>query len=328
MPVSADGSDQPSGEVDEAVTAECTESADAALAPPPGSATSEATEPGDPAPALASTPASGPKASAPVSGVEPATPPQAETTPAPETTTAPASDNTAPADVVTADSAPATIEDPAASSGAESSRLGTGPSPEVGRVGPAQTPAEEPRPAPAEHLVAAAATADGPTADVARPRWWAPVAVGLCVLVVALLVSVGFAAVKAVGAFSTEHGRDDALEAGRAAAVDLLTFSGPTAVQDIARLKQITTPNFAGGFASDSNSFVQVLRQGRVKMTSQATEAGVQSYAADKAHVLVSVKAQLSNAQQPQPMERDYRMNISLVRQGGRWLADAAQFVS
>jgi hypothetical protein len=44
--------------------------------------------------------------------------------------------------------------------------------------------------------------------------------------------------------------------------------------------------------------------------------------------VLVSVKSQLSNAQQPQAMERNYRMDISLVRQQGRWLANGIQFIS
>jgi hypothetical protein len=54
----------------------------------------------------------------------------------------------------------------------------------------------------------------------------------------------------------------------------------------------------------------------------------VLSYAGNTAHVLVALKTQLANAQQPQPEERDFRLDIGLVYQDGQWLANAAQFIS
>jgi Mce-associated membrane protein len=195
----------------------------------------------------------------------------------------------------------------------------------------AETVDEKPAPEPPRQEQAGSDNTPDPTAESApetRPSWWMPVTVALSVLAIALAVTGVLGAYRAISGLVTEHGRNSALTAGRTTAISLLSFDYETANQDLTRLKAMTTPDFANGFVRDNTAFLQIIAQGKVKMTSQATEAGVKSYDGQAAHVLVSVKSQLSNAQQPQAMERNYRMDISLVRQQGRWLANGIQFIS
>jgi Mce-associated membrane protein len=161
-----------------------------------------------------------------------------------------------------------------------------------------------------------------------RPRWLVPTAVGLGVLLVALLVLAVIFGARTVSGFGVEQGRAAALATGRQAAVNLTSFDFTTAEADVQRLRDSTTPNFENGFATDKDAFVKFLRDGKVKMTSNVTEAGLLSYSGSAAHVLVAVKSQVSNNQTPAPEARNYRMDVSMVYQDGRWLANGAEFIS
>jgi Mce-associated membrane protein len=155
-----------------------------------------------------------------------------------------------------------------------------------------------------------------------------PSAIALSATLVVLLVLAVFSAADAVSGFRLERGRADALSAGRQAAVNLTTFDFATAEADVQRLKDSTTAKFEGGFASDRDAFVKSLRDTKIKMTSNVTEAGLLTYAGNAAHVMVAIKSQVSNAQVPQPVARDYRMDVSMIYQNGLWLADGVEFVS
>jgi Mce-associated membrane protein len=161
-----------------------------------------------------------------------------------------------------------------------------------------------------------------------KPRWPMPAAIGLSVLIVVLLVVAVMFGAKAVGGFSTEHGRASALDAGRQAATNLTTFDFTTAEADVQRLKDSTTPTFENGFAADKDTFVKFLRDNQVKMSGEVTGAGLSSYDGHTAHVLVAIKAQTANNKNPAPAARNYRMDVSMVYQGGHWLANAAEFIS
>ncbi len=163
--------------------------------------------------------------------------------------------------------------------------------------------------------------------DSNRPRWLLPVGIALSVLLIGLLVLSVFFGIKTVNGFRLEQGRDNVLATAKQAAANLTTFNFETAEADVQRLKDSTTPTFESGFANDKNTFVKFLRDGKVKMTGDITEGGVLSYDGNTAHVLVAVKAQVGNAAQPQAQARNYRMDITMVYQDGRWLANAAEFV-
>jgi Mce-associated membrane protein len=159
-------------------------------------------------------------------------------------------------------------------------------------------------------------------------RLLVPTAIGLILMLLVVLVCAVIFGSRAAAGFNVEDGRASALAAGRQAAIDLTTFDFGTAEADVQRLKDSTTPNFENGFASDKDSFVRFLRDGKVKMTGDVTEAGVLSYGGKDAQVLVAIKSQISNNLTPQPQVRNYRMDVSMVYQDGRWLANAAEFIA
>jgi Mce-associated membrane protein len=164
--------------------------------------------------------------------------------------------------------------------------------------------------------------------DAAPERRWRVVVLVLgAALVVFCTVALYFCA-QAVSAFAAQHGRSNALDAAEQVATSLTSFDYTHADEDAARIKASTTANFANGFAENTPVFIKMLRTRQVKMTSQVIEAGVTSYASDRAHVLVAIKSQTTDGQHTQPQPRDYRMDISLVYQHGSWLADSAEFVS
>ena len=59
----------------------------------------------------------------------------------------------------------------------------------------------------------------------------------------------------------------------------------------------------------------------------EVLDAGIVSDDADSARVLVVADSTVTNAAQPQPQKRHYRMQLDLVRSGGRWLVSDLQFV-
>ncbi|GAA5162824.1 hypothetical protein GCM10023321_48790 [Pseudonocardia eucalypti] len=159
-----------------------------------------------------------------------------------------------------------------------------------------------------------------------RLRWLAPAAGALVVLT--LLVAAVTFAVQTVSGFRLEQGRGAALAAGRQAAVNLTTFDFTTAEADVGRMNESITPKFAQGFASDKESFIKGLREGKIKMTGEATEAGLTGYTGQVASVLVAVDAKVGSADQPQAQTRKYRINLTMLYHDGNWLADRAEFIS
>lgn len=165
------------------------------------------------------------------------------------------------------------------------------------------------------------------SSDVDRPGWVVPVAVALAVGLVALIGVTVFFGAQAVSGFALEHGRGAVQDAAAQAASSLTNFDYTRPDADLARLNESTTADFQAGFAGDKDSFIKSLRQGQTKMVSRVTSAGVMSYSGDTAHVLVAVKSQISTTGQPQPIGRDYRIDITMLYQHRSWLANEVEFI-
>lgn len=177
--------------------------------------------------------------------------------------------------------------------------------------------------------VSDAATSGAPEVDTTgadRPRWVVPTAIGLVVLLVGFLVVASFFGIRVVGGFADSMGRSNALDAAREVATNLTTFDAATAEEDIARLVETTTPAFAAGLDGDREAFIRSLREGKVKMTGTVTEAGVASYDDDTAQVIVAVRSAVNSGGGEQG--RDYRLNLTMVHQGGSWLASKVEFLA
>jgi Mce-associated membrane protein len=158
-------------------------------------------------------------------------------------------------------------------------------------------------------------------------RWLVPAGAVLGVAIVGLLVVIVVFTVKLIGVQSDDSGRADALAAAHQAAVNLTSFNFETAVEDVARLRDSTTPHFEKQFNNDQNAFIKLIRDGQVRTSGTANEAGLVRYQPGSARVLVAVRASVQNTQVQQPDQRNYRMAMNMVLQNGKWLADSVEFI-
>jgi Mce-associated membrane protein len=211
------------------------------------------------------------------------------------------------------------------------------PDPESAELEVADLPEQPEQPEPDEVPTATDSTEEKPVRTAAElavnagptgaRRWLVPAGTVLGVAIVGLLVVVVVFAAKLIGVQSDDSGRADALAAARQAAVNLTSFNFQTAVEDVARLRDSTTPHFEQQFNNDQNAFIKLIRDGQVRTSGTATEAGVVNYQPGSARVLVAVRASVQNTQVQQPDQRNYRMAMNMVVQNGKWLADSVEFI-
>lgn len=162
----------------------------------------------------------------------------------------------------------------------------------------------------------------------ARPTWVLPVAVILVLALIVSLVAGVWFGIRAVQGFGDERARADAVDAAKIVATRLTTFDAGTAEADTKAMLAGATPLYAGALEGDQDPVIKGMRQAQARSEGTVTGAGLLSYnpGTHTAHVLVSVRARVSNKSLPGGQDRDYRMDLSMVDQGD-WLVDGVEFV-
>jgi Mce-associated membrane protein len=164
--------------------------------------------------------------------------------------------------------------------------------------------------------------------EAARPGRALPVA--LAVLLVALLGVVGWLAQDARSARRHDDARAAALQAARQQAVNLTTISYQTADRDLARIIDAATGTLKTQFEGQRQQFPTVLRRDQSVSVGTVLAAGVASQSEGAVEALVAVDATVSNAESAKAgngkLIKHYRMDMKLVRVGGRWLVSQVAF--
>jgi Mce-associated membrane protein len=144
------------------------------------------------------------------------------------------------------------------------------------------------------------------------------------VLVVALLVA-GLVVTQLQ--LSSQHAlnneRTTALAAARTGASDVATYSYAHLHRDFAKVEGESTPAFRRSFVQSSGGLTKVLSQYKATATAKVLAAGISSITSTKAVAILFVNQTVKNtAQKGGPTTDDSRIEITLVRSGGRWLID------
>lgn len=176
-------------------------------------------------------------------------------------------------------------------------------------------------------------TVDG--ADVAAkpslqqrlPRFSPVVAAGL-VLVAAVGALVGWLGFRAHQAQEGQALKNLYVQTARQAALNLTTISYTEADTDIRRILDSSTGAFREDFQRRSEPFVAVVKQARSKSEGTVTEAGLESVTGDGAQVLLAVSVRTSLAEAPAGPPRNWRMRISVAKDGAGARISNVQFVS
>ncbi|CAM5740873.1 mammalian cell entry protein [Mycolicibacterium aubagnense] len=159
------------------------------------------------------------------------------------------------------------------------------------------------------------------------PRISPVVAAGLA-LVVAVGALVGWLGFRAHQAQQDRALRNLYVQTARQAALNLTTISYAEADTDIRRILDSTTGAFRDDFQRRSEPFVAVVKQARSKSEGTVTEAGLESVNGDVAQVLLAVSVRTSLPEAPAGPPRNWRMRISVAKDGATARISGVQFVS
>lgn len=143
--------------------------------------------------------------------------------------------------------------------------------------------------------------------------WWA-----LAVTAAAAVVAVAALVVVLVARPSQTSLRDSALLAGRSYVTDLTTYDARTFDADVAKVKKVSTPEFAKEYDASIAKVRDSIVKAQTVATGTVVAAGVEKLSNDGATVLVAVN-QAFQAPGQQARTEANRVRVVLARRGGNW---------
>jgi Mce-associated membrane protein len=155
-------------------------------------------------------------------------------------------------------------------------------------------------------------------------------AISVGVLVVALiagLVTTGIFWNRASGASASGNGQQAAIATAKTAVLDLTTVDYQNPGAWSAKLKPLAVGQFLSVVNNSSNGFKEILAQGKVQTTGQIVSVGVEKYSGTTATLAILAYETVKNSQTPQGSQRAYRMTLSMVQSGSKWMVSNVEFV-
>lgn len=169
--------------------------------------------------------------------------------------------------------------------------------------------------------------ADEETRTPASAGVWAVSVAVLCALLIVGLVMAGLAWSRASGADATKNGQQAAISVARAAVTDLTSASYQDPNAYAAKLRPLAAGQFLSEFGNSATGFKEILVQGKVQTSGQVMDVGVQKFDGTTAQLAVLAYVTVKNTQTPSGSQRAYRLNVSMVESGSKWLVSNVEFV-
>ncbi|MBO0804176.1 MAG: hypothetical protein J2P25_14020 [Nocardiopsaceae bacterium] len=169
---------------------------------------------------------------------------------------------------------------------------------------------------------------DEDTASPVSAGGWVASMALLVVLLIAGLVTVGIYWSRANSAANAAGGSPNAaIAVARTAVTDLTTVSYKNADAYAAKLKPLAAGNFLSQYGNSASGFKNLLEKGKVQSSGQVVQVGVDKYNGKTAQLAVLAYVTVKNTQTPKGSERAYRLAVSMVQSGSKWLVSNVQFV-
>jgi Mce-associated membrane protein len=160
-----------------------------------------------------------------------------------------------------------------------------------------------------------------------RAMWGRALLALLAVVAVAAVVLGATSWSRIATASDRDTRRTEILAAARQQAVNFTTLDYRHLDRDLGRVLRGATGDFRKQFRAGTDDLSTLVTQNKAVSQGQVLEAGIVSDDADSARVLVVADSTVTNSADPTPQKRHYRMQLDLVRDGGRWLVSDLQFV-
>lgn len=156
--------------------------------------------------------------------------------------------------------------------------------------------------------------------------WAASVAV-LVVLLIVGVVTAGMYWKQASATSATSSDKQAAMNTAQTAVTDLFTIDYKNPGAFAAKLKPIAAGQFLTVVSNASSGFGKLMQQGKVETTGKVQMMGVQQFGGTTAQVAVLAYETVKNSQSPQGSEHPFRMSLSLIKSGSKWMVSNLEFV-
>ncbi|QVI27232.1 hypothetical protein MN2019_23950 [Mycolicibacterium neoaurum] len=152
-------------------------------------------------------------------------------------------------------------------------------------------------------------------------------AIALTIMVVVLGALVGWLGVHLHESQQTAQQRAEFLQAARQGAINLTSVDWQNVDSDVKRIVDSATGPFFEDFSQRAQPFIDVVRQVQSKTTGTVSMAGLESMSGDQARALVAVTVETTNAGEPEPTSKAWRMRIDVQREGNDVKVANVEFV-
>lgn len=124
-----------------------------------------------------------------------------------------------------------------------------------------------------------------------------------------------------------EQRDQDVLAAARQSALNFTSLDYRHYDRDSGDVLRGATGDFKQQFAAQTKQLTKLVVDNKSVSEGQVLEAGITRADERSARVLVVVDSKVTNVAAPQGQARNYRLQLDLVLEGGRWLTSDVEFV-
>ncbi|MFD4182941.1 mce associated protein mas1a [Rhodococcus sp. NPDC058514] len=141
-------------------------------------------------------------------------------------------------------------------------------------------------------------------------------------LVFALLATTAALTVQVLRARHLDDLRAEAVDTARDYSVAMSSFDFQSLDENRDKIIEMSTPSFADKYNEMVDALAQIVTEGKGQATATADHVAVEHIDDSSAVALVFVDQQATNVVSPDGNSQKYRMVVSLVREGDRWVVD------
>lgn len=150
---------------------------------------------------------------------------------------------------------------------------------------------------------------------------------GLAVAAVLLLAASGYLAVQTYQRSQEEQRRQDIVAAARQTAVNFTSLDYRRYAQDSANVLKGATGDFKRQFKGQTKELTKLVAANKSVSQGRVIEAGIARAGERSARVLVVADSKVTNTAVKQGQVRNYRLQLDLVLEDGRWKTSDVEFV-
>ncbi|MCV7050831.1 hypothetical protein H7H82_09525 [Mycobacterium heidelbergense] len=160
-----------------------------------------------------------------------------------------------------------------------------------------------------------------------RPKWSTVAASIAIVIIVAALAGSGYMIKEHRDAVRQRQRAAEFTAAARQGVVTLTSLDFNNAKQGVQRILENSTGSFKDDFLKMADDFTKVVEQSKVVSQGTVQAAAVDTMTADSAVVLVASTSEVTNAAGAKQDPRNYRLIVTVTRDGGQLKISKVEFV-